>query len=1077
MRALPASSSTSVHFFLSFAAAIFFGATLLSAPVMAQERAQAVAPSPRRPLITQGVDDAKLKVLKGNTHPLARREFDLGTAPASLPMERMLLVLKRSPEQETSLRKLMDDQQDKNSPNYHKWLTPEQFGARFGPSDTDMLAIAGWLQSHGFQVGTTKGRTVLEFSGSASQVQEAFHTTVHKYIVNGEQHWANESDPSIPAALAPAVSGVFTLHNFLKRPRAQMAKEPLLAQLHPGQTKPDLTFSDGTTHALGPNDFATIYHSPAFTGGPSGVGVTIGVVGRSNLYNSGQDVNDFASVFACCGRFQIILNGPDPGDLGGGEEAEATLDTVWAGSAAPGAQVDLVVSASTNTTDGVDLSEVYIIDNNSADIMTESFGSCELHATSTAAEGVAALAEQAAAQGITYMVSTGDNGAEGCDNQNSVTVASSPVSINLLASTPFNVAVGGTVFDENGSSAYWSTSNNANNGSALSYIPENVWNDSCPASKCGTNANIWAGSGGSSIYFSKPSWQPLGLTGMPDDNARDIPDVSMTSASHDPYLLCLQASCVPDTQGRFFIYFVWGTSAAAPSFAGTMALVDQQMMNTTGTLRQGNANYVLYQLAAAESSSLASCNSSGTTPPAATCVFNDVTVGNNAVPGELNYGLPTAAYQATPGYDLATGLGSVNITNLVNAWAAAAGNFKATTTTLTLKGGTTPITVNHGDVVAVAGNVTANSGTPKGDISLIAAIGSATNQTGVAQFVIGNGGAFSGTTNLLPGGTSYAVRAHYAGDGTYAASDSAPITVTVAPENSTTALTGIDQNNIPIGIGNTTFPFGTIIFIRADVSGVLGIGKPTGSITFTDTFGPIPTSNPQLSPPVQVPNPSPLNSEGNTSIGDGIISFDAGTHSITGSYSGDSTFNASQSSPGSAVNFTIQPGFAGVSGPTDVTINSAGLSGATNVGIIVSSNFTTAISFTCGGLPAEATCSSTPVTGQGPTTVVKANIMVNTTAPHTTMLRSNERRYYYAVLLGSGLPLFGVFVIGGRRRRWNTLLGMVMLAAVLVGVPACGGGGSHHTPDPGTPAGAYTVTVTATAGSLTQRGQFTLTIK
>ena len=167
---------------------------------------QVAAASPG--LITQAVDESQLTTLKGNTHPLARPEFDLGTAQASLPMQRMLLVLKRSPEQETALRKLLDDQQDKSSPNYHKWLTPEEFGKQFGPTDTDMATIAAWLQSHGFEVGSTKGRTVLEFSGSASQVQEAFHTSIHKYVVNGEQHWANASDPMIPTALTRAVAGV-----------------------------------------------------------------------------------------------------------------------------------------------------------------------------------------------------------------------------------------------------------------------------------------------------------------------------------------------------------------------------------------------------------------------------------------------------------------------------------------------------------------------------------------------------------------------------------------------------------------------------------------------------------------------------------------------------------------------------------------------------------------------------------------------------------------------------------------------------------------------------------------------------
>ena len=679
---------------LIFAAALAALAAKFPSALFAQQSsAVQSAPVQPHPLITQPVDEALLTVLEGNTHPLARPEFDLGTAPATLPMQRMLLVLKRSPEQEAALRKLLDDQQDKASPSYHKWLTPEQFGQQFGPTESDMQTIASWLQSHGFQVESTKGRTVLEFSGSASQVREAFHTSIHKYLVNGEQHWANSSDPSIPTALTPAVAGVLTLHNFLKKPQIRMSKEPIAVKVRPGK-RPDLTLSNGT-HALSPADYATIYninpvYSPANSGAASG-GSAIAVVGRSNLYygnGSGQDLFDFRQTFLSPWGlgFQIILNGPDPGDLGGAEEAEATLDSTWSGAVAPGAQVDFVVSASTNTADGIDLSEVFILENNMADVMTESFGMCEALSTSTEATGVSALAEQAAAQGITYFVSAGDNGAEGCDDQDSETVASGPVSVNLLASTPFNVAVGGNVFNENGNpSLYWSSTNTNNEESALSYIPEDVWNDSCLASTCGSGANIAAGGGGASTFFPKPSWQ-TGVTGILNDGSRDIPDVSLTaSAAHDGYVLCLEGSCEPDAQGNISIYIVGGTSASAPSFASIMALVDAQMygLNPAQGTRQGQANYVLYRLAALQNGSLAKCNASSTSVlPTSTCIFNDITVGNNAVPGELGYGLPSAQYQAGVGYDMATGLGSVNVTNLVNQWNSV--TFSPTTTSLLL---------------------------------------------------------------------------------------------------------------------------------------------------------------------------------------------------------------------------------------------------------------------------------------------------------------------------------------------------------------------------------------------------------
>ena len=572
--------------------AVCFLVVIFGSPAFAQE---ASAPQPallagRQPLITQPINEAQLTVLKGNTHLLARPEFDLGTAPATLPMQRMLLVLKRSAEQESALRKLLDDQQDKASPNYHKWLTPDQFGKQFGPTDGDIQTITSWLQSHGFQVGATKGRTVLEFSGSASQVQEAFHTTIHKYVVNGEQHWANAGDPAIPTALTPAVAGVKTLHNFLKKPMIHVAEKSIPAKFVP-KSLPLFTAGNGL-HALGPEDYATIYGAKTvLQGGIDGTGITIAVIGRSNLFNDGtgpgSDVAEFRSVFglppsasALGGGLNIVLNGPDPGDLGGDDELEATLDASWSGALATGAQIDFVVSATTNTTDGIDLSELFIIENDLGNVMTESFGICEADATSADGQAITLLAEQAAAQGITYMVSTGDTGAAGCDNLGE-TVAQGPVSVSVLASTPFAVAVGGTMFSENGNdAAYWSTTNDGSLGSALSYIPEDVWNETCTTQCAQGQPPLAAGGGGASAvasgFFAKPSWES-GVSGIPNDNARDIPDVSLTAAGHDPYLLCLEGSCVPDAQGNISFAGVGGTSASAPSFAGIVALVDEKM--------------------------------------------------------------------------------------------------------------------------------------------------------------------------------------------------------------------------------------------------------------------------------------------------------------------------------------------------------------------------------------------------------------------------------------------------------------------------------------------------------------------
>ncbi len=856
--------------------------------VYAQE---AVAPpSVVEPRITQGVDETQLTVLKGNTHRLARPQFDQGAAPPDLPMERMLLVLKRSPEQESALRKLLDDQQDKGSPSYHKWLTPDQFGKQFGPADQDIQVVTAWLQSHGFRIGqVAKGRNMIEFSGTAAQVQQALHTSIHKYLVNGEEHWANSSDPKIPTALTPVVAGVHTLHNFLKKPLIHFSGEKIPAKYVPGKP-PEVNFQNGTVHALGPADYAKIYNiNPLYQAGIYGQGIGIAVVARSNLYHGVQDVYDFTNVFGCCSFPSIILNGPDPGDLGGGEEFEATLDATWPEAVAPYANVDFVVSATTNTTDGVDLSELYIIDNNLAPIMTESFGGCEAGINSTEAQSIEAMAEQAAAQGITYVVSTGDNGAEGCDDFNTETVATGPISVNVLAATRYNVAVGGTMFNENGQdSKYWSTTNGQGYESAISYIPENVWNESCTAAQCGTKANILAGSGGVSTFFPKPSWQS-GVAGIPNDGHRDLPDVSLTAAGHDPYLLCLEGSCVPDSQGNFFLYFVYGTSASAPSFAGVMALVDLKMTQSGSSTQQGQANYVLYPLAAKEK--LSQCNGSNTTTlPASTCIFNDVTVGNDEVPGEPGY--PNAPYASGVGYDQASGLGSVNVTNLVNNWNTV--TFKPTITTLSLS----PTTITHGQTVNVDITVAPQSGTgtPMGNVSLIAntAPGPA-SQTAVplASHTL-SGGVLLSSTNALPGGT-YTANAHYAGDGTYAPSDFVafgPITVTSEPSTAVaTALGYPDQNgHFPTFISG---PYGTFVYLRSDVKGQSGFGIPTGNVTFLDGVASVPG------------DPYNLNSQGNTATPNGLFTFAAGAHSITATYNGDPSF--SPSPPSGPVNFSITP--------------------------------------------------------------------------------------------------------------------------------------------------------------------------
>jgi subtilase family serine protease len=539
--------------------------------------------------ITEAVDEGNLVGLTGNVHPLARAEFDRGAVSDAQPLHRMLLLLQRGAEQETALRQLLDDQQSKASPSYHNWLTPDQFGKQFGAADADVQAVTQWLAAQGFTgIKVGAGRTVVEFSGNAGQVRNALHTEIHQYAVKGETHFANASDPQIPAALAPVIAGVVSLHNF-----------PAKSHLHrlgtfqrsrsTGEIKPLFTFSGcqaGNCFGVGPADFATIYNSaPLLKGSPKidGTGQGIAIVGESNI--NVQDVIDFRTMFGLPQNFSsqnVILNGSDPGV--NDSESESDLDVQWSGAVAPGARIDFVTSAPTETTSGIHLSAVYIVDHNLDAVMSESFGECEQDLGATLNKFYSSLWEQAAAQGITVLLSAGDGGSAGCDDFNTAQTAARGLAVSGFASTPFNIAVGGTDFDQVGrESQFWNTSptsivNLPVSSSAKSYIPEVPWNDSCAAAglsgcKSGNQLNIVAGSGGMSTIYSKPSWQ-VGK-GVPNDNHRDLPDVSLFASNGfngSFYIICQQdvttvSSCTLNSFG-FTFQGIGGTSAFLSGLRG-----------------------------------------------------------------------------------------------------------------------------------------------------------------------------------------------------------------------------------------------------------------------------------------------------------------------------------------------------------------------------------------------------------------------------------------------------------------------------------------------------------------------------
>ncbi len=832
-----------------------------------------------RPRITQAVDDSRLITLKGNTHPMARAQFDRGTVPGDLVMGRLQLVLTRSAEQQTALDAMLFAQQDNSSASFHKWVTPEQFGQRFGAADQDVQVISSWLQSHGFQVNyVARGKNVIEFSGTAELVQKAFHTEIHKYVVNGEEHWANASDPQIPEALAPVVAGVAALHNFRAKPLYRFSDKWPRVPTHGGRQRPAYNGENGSE--LAPGDFATIYNiNSLYKSGINGSGVTIGIIGEAPILV--EDITDFRKAFGLpTNPPQVVVNGTSPDyfqtyDAVYGPDVEGTLDVSWAGAIAPNATVKFLVASDTDTTDSVTLSEEYAVDNNDVDVLNESFYYCESEAGAAMVQMINGLREQAAAQGITWIVSSGDAGPYVCyDNVNS---PPGPITVNLLAASPYVVGVGGTEFTSASllNSTYWSIKNNPETlASAVAHPPEDVWNDSCSASKCGVDNVVAAASGGgASQFFSKPSWQS-GVEGIPADGARDLPDLAFTaSADNAPYLICLDGSCEGTITPSSFMP-IGGTSASAPSFAGIMALVNQKMKS-----RQGQVNYLLYHLAASEQ--LSRCNGSSSTAPASSCIFYDVTTGDSSVPGEPNYGEANAKFPAGVGYDLATGLGSANVANLVNNWGSV--SFHATSTTLTIN----PGTLAHGTQANVDASVTpqSGSGTPTGSVALETESGA-----GYGSFPLSHGSAVS-TLASLPGGT-YTVQAHYGGDSSFAPSDSAGVPVTVSPEASKVSAGALYTFDIPYAL-YTNGPYGNVsVALSARVAGLSGQGIATGKVTFTDN-GQAVSGGTGL-----------LNTEAQALSFNTNIVFSAGKHSIVASYAGDASFEPSVSPP---LNITITP--------------------------------------------------------------------------------------------------------------------------------------------------------------------------
>jgi hypothetical protein len=914
-------------------------ASLCSAAVgMAPAWAQ-TAPS----RIVRPIDEAQRVSLGGNVHPLAQARFDQGPAPLSLPTGRMALVLRRSAAQQQALDQFLEDVQNPSSPDYHHWLTPAQYGARFGPSDSDLQSVEAWLQAEGFQIDKVPpARNFLQFSGNIEQVQTAFHTAIHAFALDGASHFANVTDPEIPAALAPVVAGITPLNDFHPRPDFQRAAS---RREGPANGGPDLTLFNrlGSHLFLDPADAATIYDAPnaflnpAYSGTTwDGSGVAIGIVGVSDLAIA--DVQNYRAMFlgeqaADMNLPIVVVDGEDPGLVPGAAADEELLDNEIAGALAPKATLYDYIAGDSALSSGLMNAYLRALNDNRVSILNISFSGCEAEEGSGGNQALLEAAMQAAAQGISVTVSTGDGGAAGCDDFNSSTQAQHGFGVNGIASTPYTIAVGGTDFDGVASnfSTYVSTAGPGTPPyyrTVDGYIPEKPWNETSVVNNSLANnvdslngigeSNIIAGGGGSSSCatansggkclggYAKPAFQ---ASVTPNDHVRDLPDVSLFASNGfdgaawvfcsdnvtdgsagNPYTDCRTTGGQLTADTTFS--GVGGTSASAPAFAGMLALVSQSL----GGARLGQADTVLYPLAQTSPS-----------------VFHDIANGNNAVPcepGSANCGSNgfLTGYNAAAGYDLASGLGSIDVAALIRSWNSV--SLAPTSTVLTIDGSAGSYIGTHGSSLLFDTAVQTGAGgaVPTGLVSI--------SGSGGTQFTIPlNDASGSALWNGLSGG-SYTVSARYSGDSEHAASTSSPISVTIAPETSTTTLSVIAASPLTGALlpSLSEIPYGSAVVLDAQITGAAEgartQGTATGTVTYSDGGTTLGTGNVGSG---NIASWSPS--------GSALTALPPGRHTIGARYSGDGSFDPSASS---SVAMTVVQAATSIS----ATLHSSSVSGS-----------------------------------------------------------------------------------------------------------------------------------------------------
>ena len=867
--------------------------------------------------------------LKGGVHPLARVEFDRGAAADETSASHLLLVMARPADRRAALEQFLRDAHTPGTAWFHQWITPQQFGARFGAQPEDIQRVTAWLTANGFAIEKIPANaSFIQFSGNAGQLRSAFGAEIHTYAINGEMHHANAHELSVPASLAGAVAGLAPLNDFAAKPQWLSAGSTTYTLKSKG-AKPQFTVqgSNGIAYALGPEDFATQYDvKPLYTAGVNGTGVTIGIIGGSNVDLT--ILANYRALFSLpASAPQIVIDGSDPGDVPGAD-VEAYLDLEESGAIAPNAMLNFYLSGGSLVADPLYYAALRAVDDDQADIISLSYSQCENTLGYQGNLIFYGLWEQAAAQGQTVLVSSDDSGSAGCDDGATQFTTIYGPAVNGFASTPWNIAVGGTDFYYSdyatgaaSAGTYWNQTNDSTYGSLKSPLPEQVWDTffgfNADAQYSGIQAfDIPAGGGGPSSCvestlipdptqggpiatcsivtgstitgYAKPSWQSG--TGMPADGVRDVPDVSLFAAdltNFSAYPVCLtEANCVAPAGQMGQIELIGGTSASTPAMAGILALIDQKYG------RQGQADFVLYALAKSQPS-----------------IFHDVTKGTNNMrciattvdckPDTADSYDSLQEYSATAGYDLASGLGSVDANLLVTNWKQT--SLKPSDTTFTIS----PTTMVSGTIPAVTAVVkpASGGGMPQGAITIETNAGDPLTAGGIATYTLNAKGqvptgSAPSSASALPVGT-YQVWAEYSGDGIFAPSNSAPQTVTVSaaasalqfgvyqvgnpfPDPTTFCTSYLPPDSyIPAGVtaipSGTQLPAGSNLLVQA----VTSTGA-TGAVMFT--------VDDQLSVSV------PLITSG-TATWEPPQTLEAGAHTIDAAYVGSGGFQNATAPP------------------------------------------------------------------------------------------------------------------------------------------------------------------------------------